>query len=552
MGYGLARLVLTLSVLFAVSVPTPPVRAATPTVVARHWVIMDATDGRIVAERRAQEPVAIASLTKVMTALVALERGVLDQPVTIVAEDLVGESSAGLVAGQTVTLRTLLYGLLLRSGNDAAMAIARAVGGSPQAEDPVARRRFVDWMNAKAAALGLTATHFVNPHGLDEPGHVSSAVDLAHLTRAALLDPRFVAIFGAAQYGDGTFSWRHTNRLPDRYPGVIGGKTGWTDEAGLCLIEVAERAGQTLIVVLTGSTFDAWYDDAATLLDYGWTLVDPLDGPEDASRLFDWWWRRTDDPIARGVVARTWLWGPPLGAVEEEPYLEAPGGRRLVRYYEKGRMELTNPADPVDARWRVTGGRLAWELLTGWQQLGNHTFRYRGAAQIAVAGDPGGGITYAVLGSTLESPPGVPEGFVTGRLRPDGTVESVPELERYAVRYGAPFAETGHGVASVFATWLNQRGLVRVGGGLREEPLFSPWVAVMGFPITEPYWVRVPVQGVERDVLVQCFERRCLTYTPTNPPGWRVEMGNIGAHYRLWSKTSETATVATVGTARRS
>ncbi len=515
----------------------PGVRAE-PLVVARHWVIMEAADGTVVAEQAARESVAIASLTKVMTALVALERGSLDMRVTIVPEDLVGGSSAGLVAGQTVTLRTLLYGLLLRSGNDAAMAIARGVGGSPEVEDPRARQRFIDWMNQKSAELGLRDTHFVNPHGLDEPGHLSSVLDMARLTRVALTDARFVEIFGAREYRGEGFTWRHTNKLPERYPGVIGGKTGWTDAAGLCLIEVAERAGYTLIVVLTGSTFESWYDDAAKLLDFGWIKVDPLDGPDDAARLFQWWWRRTDDPIAQRLVQRTWLWGPLLSTVEWEPYADAPGGRRLVQYFEKGRMELTNPAQPVDGRWRVTGGRLAWELMTGWQQVGDQSFQRRTPARIAVAGDPGNGITYALLGSLMQDSAGRAGEVVTARLHADGTVLSEPELAGYDVRYGELYPETGHGVASVFAAWFTQRELVWVGNRLREEPLFSPWVAVVGFPVTEPYWVRVRVNGVERDVLIQCFERRCLTYTPSNPRGWQVEMGNIGVHYRQWTQAS--------------
>lgn len=525
-------------------IPVSPGVRAEPSVVARHWVIMEAVDGTVVAEHAARQPVAIASLTKVMTALVALEHGSLDLQVTIVPEDLIGESSAGLVVGQTVTLRTLLYGLLLRSGNDAAMAIARGVGGSPEGEDPLARQRFVSWMNAKAAELGLHNTHFVNPHGLDEPGHVSSALDMARLTRVALADSRFVEIFGAREYHGESFMWRHTNKLPERYPGVIGGKTGWTDEAGLCLIEVAERAGHTLIVVLTGSTFESWYDDAVKLLDFGWTVVDPLDGPDDAARLFQWWWRRTDDPIAQDLVQRTWLWGPPLGPVEWEPYVEAPGGRRLVQYFEKGRMELTHPDQVVDGRWRVTGGRLAWELMTGWQQVGDRTLRRRNPARIAVAGDPGNGITYALLGSMMQAAAGRPGEVVTARLDADGTVWAEPKLARYAVRYGEPFPETGHGVASVFAAWFEQRGPVWAGNHLREQSLFSPWVALVGFPVTEPYWVRVRVNGVEQDVLIQCFERRCLTYTPSNPRGWEVEMGNIGLHYRQWTQTGAVGALA--------
>lgn len=519
--------------------------ASLPPIVAQHWIIVEVRTGAVIAERSAREPVAMASLTKVMTAVVALERGDLEGPVRIVPEDLVGESSAGLTAGQVVTLRTLLYGLLLRSGNDAAMAIARAVGGSPDREDPAARQRLVTWMNEKAADLGLRQTMFRNPHGLDEPGHYSTAYDLAQLTRYALADPTFVEMFGSRDYEGEGFSWQHTNRLPLRYPGVIGGKTGWTDEAGLCLIEVAERAGKELIVVLLGSTFEAWYDDAATLLDYGWTRVDPLEDASDAQRLFDWWWRRTDDAVARGVSERSWVWGQPLGPLEWERYDDADGGRRLVRYYEKGRMELTHPEDVVDARWRVTGGRLAWELLSGWQQVGDRAYRWRGPSRAAVAGDPESPISYGTLGRLLAEPAHQPDGVVTARLLADGSRVEDPLLARYDVRYGTPFEETGHGIASVFVPWLEQRGLVWAGDRLRREPLFHSWLAIMGFPITEPYWVRVPIAGVERDVLVQCFERRCLTYTPSNPPAWRVEMGNIGLHYRQW--LNEWPAAATVG-----
>lgn len=500
---------------------------------------MDATSGRILAEHASQQPVAMASLTKVMTALVALERGTPELSVTVVPEDLVGESSAGLRSGQELSLRTLLYGLLLRSGNDAAMAIARAVGGSPHKEDSEARRRFVWWMNETAVRLGMTRTHFQNPHGLDEGGHYSSAADLALLTRTALQNPELVEILGARSFEGEGFVWRHTNRLPERYPGIIAGKTGWTDDAGLCLIEVAERAGQRLIVVLLGSTFGSWYDDASVLLDYGWTLIDPLTEPADAERLFTWWWQRVDGPVAQGEVQRSWLWGQPLGPVEWEPYEEGPGGYRMVRYYDKGRMELTRPGEVVDARWRVTGGRLAWELISGWRQVGDTRFDYSGPARIPVAGDPSSPVTYAVLNPLLSQEAGEPGSWVTQWLTSNGTLRSGRGLERYGVRYGKPFAETGHGVASVFESWFEQSALVWVDGRLREEPLFFSWLTVVGFPITEPYWVRVPVGGVERDVLVQCFERRCLTFTPSNPVGWQIEMGNTGLHYRLWMRGTQ-------------
>lgn len=134
----------------------------------------------------------------------------------------------------------------------------------------------------------------------------------------------------------------------------------------------------------------------------------------------------------------------------------------------------------------------------------------------------------------VQQPPGTAGEVITIQLLPDGSHVQRPELAEFGVRYGQAFTETGHGMASIFAEWVEQRGLVRVGERLREEPLFSPWVALLGYPVTEPYWIRVPVGGVQRDVLVQCFERRCLTFTPANAPEWQVEMGNIGVHYRMW------------------
>ncbi len=536
----LAVLVALLALVPSQALAAPPVPH--PAVAATHWIVMDADTGTVLDGVRQHDRTAMASLTKIMTALVALERGDLDQTVRIVQSDLIGEATAELEKDQQVTLRTLLYGLLLRSGNDAAMAIARAVGGSPESDDPLARARFVGWMNDKARELELADTHFVNPHGLDAPGHYTTVYDLAVLTRAALANPTFVAIFSADRYEAEGFTYEHGNQLPKRYPGVIGGKTGWTDDAGLCLIEVAERAGHRLIVVLVGSTFEHWYDDAARLLDYGWALLDPPVSDEAAGRVFAWWRERVDGPVQAGLVQRTWLWGEPLGPVAHEPYAGTRGGWRRVQYFEKGRMEITDPLAAVDARWYVTGGRLAWELITGRRQVGEREFSTLRPADLPVAGDPDSpGPTYAELRPLLSAPP-LPAGTrVALRLRPDGLVRVDPELERYEVTAGAPFPETGHGVASVFAAFLETRGPVLVNGSLREEPLFNPVLALVGLPITEAYWVRVPVGGQERDVLLQCFERRCLTYTPDNPPGWQVEMGNIGRHYQQWLASQATS-----------
>lgn len=241
-------------------------------VVAPYWIVYDATSDRVLASERADEAVPIASLTKMMTGLLAVEQLSPGARVTIVEGDQVGEASIWAEAGDVLTVRTLLYGLMMRSGNDAASALGRAVGGSPQEEDQAARDRFAVMMNVRAWQLGMTSTRFQNPHGLHEADHYSSARDLMVLTKEAMSHPLLVQAFGAEFYSGEGYHWEHTNRLPSQYTGVVGGKTGWTIEAGLCLIQVAERGGRTLIVVLLGSTAERWYPDAIDLLNYGWRL----------------------------------------------------------------------------------------------------------------------------------------------------------------------------------------------------------------------------------------------------------------------------------------
>jgi D-alanyl-D-alanine carboxypeptidase len=512
---------------------------AAPQVQAKDWIIVDADSGNVLDGLNPHQRTAMASLTKMMTGLITVELGDLSLRVTVEPSDLVGESSAGLVAGETLTLKTLLYGLLLPSGNDAAMAIARAVGGSPNTDDAAARERFVGWMNQKAADLGLKDTHFMNPHGLDQNGHYTTVYDLTVITRAAIEFPAFLAAFGAQSYTAEGHSWTHLNRLPQMYPGVVGGKTGWTDNAGLCLIEVVQREGREVVMVLINSTEDRWYQDAIDLLDYGWTIPVPADTPANATADFYHWSSQTDFPISQGKVQRSWVWGPTDGAPHFEPYADAPGSRRIVQYFDKGRMEVNDPAASLDSGWYVTGGRLAWEMISGEQQIGDDQFADRSPAEVPVAGDPGNdGATYATLSPLLGASPGQAGAKVTSRLNVSGQISSDPATATYGVSYGAPIAATNHGVATVFADFLNQDGPMYLAGQFVDGALFNPPFAVTGYPITEPYWVTVPVGGVPRDVLIQCFERRCLTYTPANASGWQVEMGNNGQHYLSWLKST--------------
>lgn len=213
-----------------------------------------------------------ASLTKIATALVAADRGDLSEIVDIdVNSGLLAVSNdstvMGLEPGQRLSMRDLLYGLLLPSGSDAAVQIAEHIGSTVAG--------FVDMMNAKALALGLTDTHFSNPHGLDEDGLYSSAYDMALLGRALLASPELAAIVRAKSYQpdwDGAALW-NGNELLDRYPGAIGIKTGYTEQASQTMVAAAERGGRRLIVTVLGSTNR--FADVTALFDWAFANTPP-------------------------------------------------------------------------------------------------------------------------------------------------------------------------------------------------------------------------------------------------------------------------------------
>jgi D-alanyl-D-alanine carboxypeptidase len=240
---------------------------APPTVSAHTIAVVDGATGQLLYGQRPRERVAIASTTKVATTLVALRRGgdlqqsfrVTVSGSAMAARD--GSSILGLEPGQTVTLATLLYGMMLPSGNDAAEQLALSLAGS--------RPGYVAWMNDLAASLGLRDTHFVTVSGMDAPGHYSSAFDMALLARAAMDDPRFREIAGATRYrGDG-YTLTNINRLLGAYPGADGVKTGFTDDAGRTMIASATRDGRRVFVsVMRSGNLVA---DTTMLLDWAWS-----------------------------------------------------------------------------------------------------------------------------------------------------------------------------------------------------------------------------------------------------------------------------------------
>lgn len=251
--------------------------APTPSIDAGSAIVFDADTKLALFERASHEQIAPASLTKIMTALVALEEGDPAQRITIVASDLIGEAAMGLQVGERVSLETLLYGLLLPSGNDAAMAIARGVGARAGDRSGAASvARFVGWMNDAAARLDLTDSHFVNPHGLDADDHYSSAFDLARLTGFTWQNPTFARIFGSATFQGEGHVLQHGNRLVGQYDGVVGGKTGLTDGCGFCLITAAQHAGHRLVVVVLRDTRVGAFTDTTTLLGWGYAQVETI------------------------------------------------------------------------------------------------------------------------------------------------------------------------------------------------------------------------------------------------------------------------------------
>jgi len=263
----LAAFALASSQLFSSSPVLPEAPASDPPeLTARTWILYDATAGVVLASRDANDERAMASVTKIMTALVAIENADLDERVRVSARAAgVGEAEIGLYAGERWTVRELLAAVMVRSANDAAMALAEHVGGSVKG--------FATMMNEKAAALGLEHTNFVNPHGLDAPNHYTTAADLVVMAEAALAHPYLeqlsrtkLVTFRATPEGVNRKA-QTTNKLLGVYPGIVGLKTGFTSRAALVLVGVTDINGRRLISVVMGSR--GHFDDTKDLVDYG-------------------------------------------------------------------------------------------------------------------------------------------------------------------------------------------------------------------------------------------------------------------------------------------
>jgi hypothetical protein len=218
-----------------------------------------------------------------------------------------------------------------------------------------------------------------------------------------------------------------------------------------------------------------------------------------------------------------------------EPYADSDGGERHVLYFEKARMEITDINASPDDQWYVSTGLIVDEMVSGKIQVGHTEFEQRSPADIAIAGDLDDltSPTYDTLNKVLNQPAHDVGTTVDERLDREGNVTEDVNLTSRNVTVAYYVAETQHGIADPFWAFMNSSGLVK-DGGFRIAKLFNNPFYATGYPITEPYWVTVNISGVPRDVLLQCFQRRCLTYTPDNPKKWRVETTNVGLHYFQW------------------
>jgi serine-type D-Ala-D-Ala carboxypeptidase (penicillin-binding protein 5/6) len=336
----LALLVLLAPGAAAAATPAAPATPKPPALLARAAVLVQPDTADVVYRRAASAQRPIASTTKLMTALITLEHADLDKVVTAIPYAAApAESLMGLKAGDRVSIRDLLRGLLLPSGNDAAATLAVRVAGS--------RARFVRWMNKRAGELGLEGTHYSNPVGLDDAGNHSSAIDLAELALVLLKNPFFAATVDSKHLtvtmGGRRRTLTNRNTLLQDGSWIDGVKTGHTSQAGYVLVGAAKRRGVRLISVVLADPSEAARDsDSLALLRWG-------------MRLF-----RSSAPVKKGqVLAR-----PKLAFRDEHAELVAAAGTRVVvRRGEPARVRVVGVPDEIDGPV-AAGTRLGTAIVT--------------------------------------------------------------------------------------------------------------------------------------------------------------------------------------------
>lgn len=371
----LCVVVVSLAATASAQAAAPSERAA-PVPNASAFYIVNASNGEVLASHDAQVELPIASLTKLMTVLVALQHLKLDDEVIVTRSAArVGEERIPLVAGQRITVRDLLKGALIQSANNAADALAAAASGG---DIPL----FVSWMNARARAIGLHHTHFERPDGLDVPGHVSSARDVAVLAQVAMHSPvvRSLVRERTDTIEGGRVVVHTWDDLLGVVPGLIGVKTGHTGDAGWCQVAAVRRQGYTIYAVILGSpTRTQRNDDLQRLLEWGVsqyrtsTLVRRVAYAQAAVG----WGRRSVALVASRPLVRVVRAGRPL---LERVIAPSAVSLPVVRGQRLGRIEVWDGRTLLGTRPLLAarsvprpgfGGRLRWYATrTGHHLLG--------------------------------------------------------------------------------------------------------------------------------------------------------------------------------------
>lgn len=307
MRAGFVRIFAAILVIaFATAQPAPQAQAASglPQIQGTGYELIDATTGQVLLAHNPNMQFAPASTTKIMTALLVVMHGDLSRTVRVSPQAYgIEGSSAYLVPGEPLTIKDLLYGLLLVSGNDAAVELAIAEAGSVP--------RFVAEMNQEAKALGATHTNFLNPDGLYLPGHVTTAHDLALITRAALSYGAFRQVDSAKYFNfpgkPKPYTIYNQNLLLWQYPGAVGGKIGYTIQAKQSIVGIATRGGVTLIAVVLHTDYQHFFTDPENLLNWGFANFHNLNVVQRGTAF-----GRTARSGARAVATAgyTWLAGP--------------------------------------------------------------------------------------------------------------------------------------------------------------------------------------------------------------------------------------------------
>ncbi len=238
---------------------------------AEAWVLVEDSTGLIISEKNADQRMYMASITKMMTCLLALENGRMDDSIKITS-DVYTTSDARVKVGDGYTVCNMIREMMMLSDNNAAYALAKFVGGDTL--------KFYQMMNQKAAYLGMNGTHFANPNGMPNNNNYSTAYDPLRLSRYCMQDTAFARIVGTASADIPLLDGRHlpcqnTNALLTNYEGCIGIKTGFTRQAGNCLASAATRDGVTLyLILLKSKSYASRFSESATLLDYGFQVIE--------------------------------------------------------------------------------------------------------------------------------------------------------------------------------------------------------------------------------------------------------------------------------------